>query len=135
MDLFRRRQIDKYLQNLRAMEELSKIEDDIATLQKHQAINRDSGSKTVPAEILGIQIGHCALIAAPIELLVEVGLNIKKASPFKPTLVAAFSNGYLHYGPPAVDYDKGGYEATECLLGPRWQQIYERKADEVIRRL
>ena len=75
------------------------------------------------------------LITAPIEVLVEVGLNVKKASPHKHTFMAAFSNGYMHYGPPAADYDKGGYEVTECLLAPQWQQIYEKKANEIIRRL
>ena len=41
----------------------------------------------------------------------------------------------MHYGPPAVDYDKGGYEVTECLLAPEWQQIFEQKANDMIRRL
>ena len=49
--------------------------------------------------------------------------------------MAAFSNGYIHYGPPASEYGKGGYEVTECLLAPEWQGLYEKKANEVIRRL
>ena len=49
--------------------------------------------------------------------------------------MAAYYNGYLHYGTPASYYDKGGYEVTECLLGPEWQVIYEQKANEIIRRL
>ena len=68
-------------------------------------------------------------------MLVEVGLNVKKASPYKHTFMAAYSNGYMHYGVPAADYDKGGYEVTECLLAPEWQQIYEQKANEIIRKL
>lgn len=135
MDAFTRRQVEKYLQNLRAMDKLAKIQDDIATLQKHQKINRASGSPTIPAEVQGIRIGDAVLISAPIELLAEVGLRLKKASPYKPTLVAAFSNGYLHYGPPAAYYNKGGYEVTECLLAPQWQRMYETKAREIIRRL
>ncbi|HEX7010081.1 MAG TPA: hypothetical protein VF184_08865 [Phycisphaeraceae bacterium] len=43
------------------------------------------------------------------ELLTEVGLNLKKASGFEHTMIAAFSNGCMHYGAPAADYDKGGY--------------------------
>jgi hypothetical protein len=60
---------------------------------------------------------------------------VKRASPYTHTFVAAFSNGYMHYGPPAAYYDLGGYEVTECLLAPEWQQLYEAKAQEVIRRL
>jgi len=41
----------------------------------------------------------------------------------------------MHCGPPAADHDKGGYEVTECLLAPEWQQVYESKANEIIRRL
>ncbi len=135
MDSLNRANVDKYLQNIRAMEKLARIQDKISTLEKHQAINQAAGSPTIPAEVQGIKIGDCVLITAPIELLVEVGLNVKKASPHQHTFVAAFSNGYMHYGPPASYYDKGGYEVTECLLSPEWQSIYEKKADEVIRRL
>ena len=59
-------------------------------------------------------------------------------TPHLDALVArgtAFTNGYIHYGPPAAYYDKGGYEATECFLAPAWQALYERKAADVIRRL
>ncbi|MBI4023746.1 MAG: hypothetical protein HY360_02130 [Verrucomicrobia bacterium] len=135
MDSFNRRHIDKYLRNIRVMEKLVRIRENIATLQKHQAINRASGAATIPAEIQGIQIGGCVLITSPAELLVEVGLNVKKASPYEHTFVAAFSNGYMHYGPPAAAYSKGGYEVTECLLAPQWQRIFEQKAKEIIRRL
>ena len=117
------------------METLTRIEDDIATLQKHMEINEESGEDTVAAEITGIKIGGCVLISAPVEALVEVGLNVKQASPCKHTFMAAYSNGYLHYGAPASYYDKGGYEVTECLLAPEWQGIYERKASEIIHRL
>lgn len=135
MDSFNRTKIDKYLKSIYAMEKLARIQDKIATLKKHQAINEASGQPTISAEVQGIKIGNCVLITSPAELLVEVGLNVKKASPYKNTFVVAYSNGYMHYGPPADDYDKGGYEVTECLLAPQWQQIYEKKANEIIRRL
>ena len=135
MDMENRRNIGKYLGNIQAMERLSKIQDDIATHRRHQAINAEAGEPTVQAEVLGIRIGECVIISCPAEALTEVGLNVKKASPYEHTFVAAFSNGYMHYGPPAADYGKGGYEVTECFLAPGWQAIYERAASDVIRRL
>lgn len=135
MDSLNRRNIKKYLNNIYAMEKLARIQDKIATLKKHKAINDEAGEPTIQAEVQGIKIGDCVLITAPIEVLTEVGLNVKKASPYEHTFVAAFSNGYMHYGPPADDYGKGGYEVTECLLAPQWQQIYEKKANEIIHRL
>ena len=135
IDAQNRGHMQKYLRNIRAMEKLARIQDKIATLKKHQATNGKAGVPTVSTEVQGIKIGDCVLITSPAEVLVEVGLNVKKASPYEHTFMAAFSNGYIHYGPPAADYDKGGYEVTECLLAPEWQRIYEKKAGEVIRRL
>jgi hypothetical protein len=135
MNKINQQNIDKYLQNLNAMEKLARIQDKISTLEKHQAINDASGESSIKAEVTGIKIGDCVMISSPAELLVEIGLNLKKFSPYKPTLVAAFSNGYMHYGPPVEAYDKGGYEVTECLLAPEWQQIYEDTAKSIISRL
>ena len=135
MDSWNARQTDKYLRNIHAMEKLARIQDNMATLQKHQAINAESGEPSLPAEVQGIRIGDCVLITSPAEVLVEVGLNVKRASPYTHTFVSAFSNGYMHYGPAADAYSRGGYEVTECLLAPEWQQVYERTADEIIRRL
>ncbi len=135
LDSGNRRNIEKYLNNIYAMEKLARIQDKIGTLKRHQAINDEAGEATISTEVQGIKIGDCVLITSPAEVLVEVGLNVKRASPYKHTFMAAFSNGYIHYGPPAADYSKGGYEVTECLLAPQWQQIYEEKANEIIRRL
>ena len=135
MDSYNRKNIEKYLKNIYAMEKLARIQDKTATLKKHQAINDEASEPTISAEVQGIRIGDCVLITAPVEVLVEVGLNVKKTSPYEHTFVAAFSNGYMHYGPPATAYSRGGYEVTECLLAPEWQSIYEEKANEIIRRL
>ncbi len=135
MDKIRRGHIAKYLQSSAAMEKLARIEDKISTLTKHMALNDASGEDTIKTEVMGIRIGDAIIISSPAELLVEIGLNIKKMSPFKTTLISAFSNGYIHYGPPAEYYDKGGYEVTECLLAPEWQNVFEAKVNEILKRL
>lgn len=135
MDTANRQNIDKYLANIRAMERLARIQDKIATLQRHQAINDASGQATINAEVQGLRIGDCILLTSTTEVLTEVALNIKKASPCPLTFIAAFANGYIHYGPPAADYDRGGYEVTECLLAPQWQKIFEDTAAEIIEKL
>ncbi len=135
IDAWNRGHIDKYLRNIEAMEKLARIQDKIATLERHKAINAAAGEPTVTTEILGIKIGDFVLVTSPAEVLVQVGLNVKNASPYEYTFMAAYSNGYIHYGPPASEYPKGGYEVTECLLAPEWQALYEAKAKEVIGRL
>jgi len=135
MDAHNERCIAKYLGNIRAMEKLARIQDRLMTYRFHKALNDESGERTIAAEVQGIRIGEFVLISSPAEVLVQVGLNVKKASPYKYTFMSAFSNGYMHYGAPAADYARGGYEVTECLLAPEWQRIYEKKALSVIRRL
>jgi hypothetical protein len=127
--------LQKYLNNIHVMERLARIQDDIATLRRHQKINTDAGVPTVSMEVMGIKIGDFALVTSSAEVLVEVGLKVKRASPFEHTYMAAYSNGYVHYGPPAADYPKGGYEVTECLLAPEWQALYEAKAHDILQRL
>jgi hypothetical protein len=117
--------IKTYLQGLRAMERMASNELRIATLEKHGEIIAALGGVSVPAEIKGIRIGDALFIAAPLEMLAEVGLNVKKLSPFKYTYVISNSNGYLHYAAPASYYGRGGYETTECLLAPEWEAVFE----------
>jgi hypothetical protein len=135
LDAENRANLEKYLRNIYAMERLARIQDRIATFRRHQAINRDAGQATVTIEVQGIRIGECALITCPAEVCTQVGLNIKRASPFPYTFVVAFSNGYVHYGPAAEDYPRGGYEVTECFLAPEWQEVFEGTARDVLSRL
>ncbi len=135
LDELNRKNIAKYLHNIRAMERIARIQSNISTLRHHKALNDESGEDTIEAEVQGIRIGECVLITSPAEVLTQVGLNVKRASPHRYTFMAAFSNGYVHYGAPASEYAMGGYEVTECLLAPEWQQLYEQTAAEVLSQL
>ncbi len=135
IDAQNRGHMAKYLRNIHTMEKLARNQDRIATLERHQKINDESGEPTVATEVQGIRVGQFVLITSPAEVLVEVGLNVKNASPHEHTFMAAYSNGYIHYGPPAADYDKGGYEVVECFIAPEWQELYERKVNEILRQL
>jgi len=134
-DKINRLNIEKYLKSIRTMEKLVKIQDTISTLKWHKKHNDDSGEMTAKADILGIRLGDCVLISAPVEALTEIGRRIKNASPYEKTFIAAFSNGYMHYGAPAHAYNNGGYETIECMLAEGWQDIYEKAAAEVISKL
>ena len=127
--------VKKYLESIRTMELMAINELKIATLEKHQEIITELGGATVPAEIKGIRIGECALIAAPMEILAEIGFKVKKRSPFKHTYIVSNSNGYLHYSPPASYYGRGGYEVTECLLAPEWEKMFEEVVAEIFKEL
>jgi hypothetical protein len=135
MDRRNKLAVAKYLESLGNMEKMARNEEKIATLIKHQEIIDELGTATVPAEIQGIRIGDSVFITAPMEVLCEVGLNVKKASPFKHTYIASIANGYLHYSPPASYYPGGGYEVTECLLAPEWEASFYAGVQDVFAQL
>ena len=77
------------------------------------------------------------LTTFPGELVVRIGLNIKKKSPHEMTFVAGYTNGYIYYAPTAKQLLNvgGAQEDSECLLAPEWQELYEEKAADLLRRL
>jgi len=68
--------------------------------------------------IRGFRLGDLGLVALPGELFVELGLSIKKSSPFDYTMIAGCSTGELGYVPTDEAYDEGGYEVSipVCLV-------------------
>lgn len=127
--------VEKYLQSLRAMERMARNEEKIATLEKQQEVIEVLGSASVPAEIQGLRIGDAVFITAPMEILSETGLHLRKMSPFRNTFLASLSNGYLHYAPPASYYERGGYESTECFLDPEWETIFTDATGRIFAKL
>ncbi|HEY1188765.1 MAG TPA: hypothetical protein VGE74_14010 [Gemmata sp.] len=63
---------------------------------------------TVPLQVL--VIGSSAIVAIPCEVFTEIGLNIKKSSPFTTTCVVSLANGYFGYLPTPQHHALGGYE-------------------------
>jgi hypothetical protein len=68
----------------------------------------DGGQVTVPLQ--AIRLGDTAVCAIPFETLVEIGLDLKRRSPFAVTFVVGIANGYNGYLPPPNQHELGGYE-------------------------
>lgn len=66
--------------------------------------------KQVPLIIQAFRIGDLAITAVPCEIFVEIGLDIKAKSPFKPTFTTSLANGYNGYLPTPEHHKLGGYE-------------------------
>lgn len=65
---------------------------------------------TVPVTIQALRVGDLGIAAIPCEVFVEIGLEIKKESPFGPTFVIELANGYNGYLPTREQHALGGYE-------------------------
>ncbi len=66
---------------------------------------------TVPVNITAAKIGDdVAFIGFNVEMLTEIGMDIKAGSPFKHTFIITHCNGASGYLVPAELYKEGGYE-------------------------
>ena len=63
-------------------------------------------------EIQVLRLGDIYLLGLPGEVLVEVGLEIKKRSGIEKLIVSSLSNDVIGYVCHAEAYDEGGYEPT-----------------------
>ncbi len=65
----------------------------------------------VTIKLQALRIGdELGIVAIPCEVFAEIGLEIKKRSPFKTTFVIALANGYNGYLPSPKQHALGGYE-------------------------
>ena len=134
LDAENRANMNQYIENIYAMEQLTRIQINLNLLKKHQARNVDSGKSTIEVEMMGLRVGEFVLVTFPGELSVEIGLNIKKRSPHKFTFVAGVTNGYIYYTPTAEQLKNrgGAQEDSDCMLAPEWQRIFEDKVKEIL---
>ncbi len=137
LDVENRRNMKQYVENIYTMEELTRLQTNLALLRKHQADNVAAGRKTIAVEVMGVRIGDFVLVTFPGEPTVQIGLNIKKKSPHDLTFVAGCTNGYIYYAPTAEQLKHVGnaQEDSDCLLAPEWQKVYEDNVAEILRKL
>ena len=134
LDAENRANMDRYIENIYAMEKLTRIQINLNLLKKHQARNVAAGESTIEVEMMCLRVGESVLVTFPGELSVEIGLNIKKKSPHKFTFVAGVTNGYIYYTPTAEQLKNrgGAQEDSDCMLAPEWQMIFEDKVGKIL---
>ena len=137
LDAQKKRNMDRYIENIYTMEELTKIQINIDMLKQKQASNSASDTGTIEVEVVGLRVGDFILVTFPGELPVEIGLNIKRRSPHEFTFVAGVTNGYIFYTPTVEQLKNRGraQEDTDCLVAPEWQAQFEEKVAEILGRL
>lgn len=66
--------------------------------------------KTLTVKVQALRIGDYAICGIPFETFVEIGLGLKKQSPFSKTMVIGLANGRHGYLPTPEQHLLGGYE-------------------------
>lgn len=129
MDADNKRDMEKYLNSIYKMEELIVTEANLGYLKNSKPQN------PIKAEIMGMKIGGFVLISFPGEVFAQVGLDIKKISPFENTFVSGYTNGTVGYSPTPDAYNGDAYEVSLSTLAAGWQKIFEEKALEILKKL
>jgi neutral ceramidase len=94
----------QYTQLMDAYIRLEWAEDALSIVQSDTQIDH------LDMEIHAIRINNAVLVAIPGELFVDIGLNIKKTSPFPNTFIVEMANGATCYLSTRKAFEKGGYE-------------------------
>jgi hypothetical protein len=66
--------------------------------------------KTLSVQLQALRIGDLAVCGIPFETFCEIGLDLKKRSPFPHTMVVGLANARHGYLPTAKQHKLGGYE-------------------------
>ena len=92
-----------------------------------------------PYFFTGIRVGDdFAIVTNPDELFCEIGLAIKKQSPFKHTMVAEQTNGAHGYVPTAKAFEGGSYETwfgEHSYLTTRAGEMIEKESVAILNHL
>jgi hypothetical protein len=76
----------------------------------HRTLNAAEGPDKTSVLLQALCIGDQAIVTMPFEVFVEIGLEIKKKSPFPRTFMIELANGAGGYLPTPRHHELGGYE-------------------------
>jgi hypothetical protein len=77
---------------------------------RNTVASAERAEDTLNVTLQVIRIGDVAVCGIPFETFVEMGLDLKKRSPFSKTLVIGLANGRHGYLPTFAQHPLGGYE-------------------------
>lgn len=89
----------------------------------------------VPVRITVLKVGYVVFAGISGEVLQDIGLDIKKYSPYKQTIVITHCNGSAGYIPSDEAYEEGGYEVWTSRLMPGAGSIIIENVLDMINRL
>ena len=88
-----------------------------------------------PFNISVARVGDIAFVGLGGEVLTEIGMSIKAASPFKFTFVITHCNGAAGYLPPEHLYVEGGYEISTSPFAPKAADMVVKQAVKMLHEL
>jgi hypothetical protein len=125
----------------RAKAVLEQVDDDrIPFLERVEAYSvmdiELRGGKTIPMEVHALRLSDkLAIVTLPGEVFVELGLAIKKASPFETTLVIELADDGPGYIPTSKAFAEGSYETVNSRITPGSGEELVKVASQLLNEL
>ncbi len=91
-----------------------------------------------PVQVQALRIGDLAIVGLPGEVFVEIGLAIKRQSPFARTMVVELANDWVGYIPTDKALQEGSYETelgTNSMAAPGTEGQWTETAMGLLREL
>jgi neutral ceramidase len=88
-----------------------------------------------PYNITVARVGNIGFVGLGGEVLTQIGMSIKAASPFKYTFVITHCNGAAGYLPMANLYIEGGYEVESSPFAPEAADMVVKQAVKMLHEL
>ncbi len=85
--------------------------------------------------VQALRIGDLAIVSAPGEFFVELGLEIKRRSPFAQTMVLELANDSIGYIPTLRAFEEGAYEANSSRYEPGFGELIVETAVDLLKQL
>jgi hypothetical protein len=102
---------------------------------RETVILAESWPKTVKTPVQAMRIGSLGIATFPGEAFVEMGLEVKAKSPFRPTLLIELANDYRGYIPTVEAHELGGYETWRAKSSYLERQAAPKMVAAALRQL
>jgi hypothetical protein len=79
-----------------------------------------------------ITFGDVALVGCNIEPFCEIGMAVKRESPFPVTFMGGYTNGRMAYMATAEEWPKGGYEVENSPFGRNAAEVLTKEIGETL---
>jgi len=82
-----------------------------------------------------IRLGNTVFVTFPVEVFSEIGVSVKKASPYKNTFIFGLAGGFGGYIATSAEYLEGGYAVNGSPFAPETEQVIINASHELISRV
>ena len=137
LDEANRKNLKAYIENIHIMEQLTRLQTNLALLQKHQARNLAAGREPLEVEMLALRIGDSGDGYVPRRTDCRNRAEHQEDVAPQDDLRGRLYEWFIYYTPTAKQLKNvgGAQEDSDCLLAPEWQKRFEDKVTEMLKRL